>query len=161
MLGLSILHRPVSRSHACVGMMKVLSRTTCTTPKLVFPLIVKRTCKYSSTVKPQEEQSYRTQKQFKSVEDLPHPVNKWTFISSFLFPKADRAHLNLQETFRRTGRVFRIPLPFLPAPIVMTCDPDYVEAMYRYEGELPIRPGTEPLACLTEGNGFENGLIIA
>ena len=97
----------------------------------------------------------------KSVEDLPTPGNTWNMVWTFFFP-ADNFHEHaLEASSSATGKLLRIPIPFLGHPFITTSSPKHVSDMFRNEGEVPFRPLSNHLEDFMVAKGFGKGLVIS
>ena len=97
----------------------------------------------------------------KSVEDLPTPGNAWSLLVDWLFATDDRHERGLEASLSSGGNLYRVPLPFVDYHLIATSSPKHVSEMFRHEGEVPCRPGSDHLEEFMAKRGFGKGLVIS
>ena len=121
------------------------------------------TYRHQSTTAVEPTDSVKEVKALKTVDDLPYLSNsddKWRALWNVVFPK-NNSHVQMEEIVRSNPqKLYRIPVPFLPNALVMTTDPEYVEAMFRNEGEMPHRPGGDNIVSFLNKKGLGTGLVV-
>ena len=97
----------------------------------------------------------------KSVEDLPTPGNTWSMLGNWLFLTDNYHERGLEASLSLGGKLYRLPLPFVGHHLVTTSSPEHVSEIFRHEGEVPCRPGSNHLEEFMVKKGFGKGLLIS
>ena len=76
-------------------------------------------------------------------------------------PKDDNHEQALQASLSSDGKLYRLPIPFLGRHFIASSTPKHVSVMFKGEGAVPCRPGSEQLVEFMIERGFVRGIAIA